>query len=133
MVIARGFLVLLGLTYLAFAAWCSAQPRSTAGSVGLEFTNGSGQSEYLAVYGGLQGALGLAYLLCAWKPEYVAAGLFLGALTHGIIILYRGYALVALAGVQTITYYLAGLELGLGVVSLALWVTLPDAKAPPAP
>ena len=58
----RTFLAIVGIAYLVLAVWCALKPGQTSNSVGLTLQPGSGQSEYLVVYGGLQLGLGLFFL-----------------------------------------------------------------------
>ena len=50
---------MVGVTYLCLAVWCALQPVGTSQAIGFQIASGSGHSEYLTVYGGLQFGLGL--------------------------------------------------------------------------
>ena len=50
----RIFLTVVGLIYLLLSIWCSVDPASTSRSVGFTLQTGSGQSEFLVIYGGLE-------------------------------------------------------------------------------
>ena len=65
----RLFLAVVGVAYIVLAVWCSLRPGQTSQSVGFTLTPGSGQSEYLVVYGGLELGLGIVFLLPLYKPE----------------------------------------------------------------
>lgn len=60
--ITRAFLAFVCAAYVLLAVWCAVLPSQTANSVGFTLRAGSGQSEYLVIYGGLQLALGLVFL-----------------------------------------------------------------------
>ena len=49
----RIFLTVIGVAYLLLAAWCTFAPARTSQAVGFDLKPGSGQSEFLVVYGGL--------------------------------------------------------------------------------
>ena len=57
------FLAAVGAAYVGLAAWCAFRPAQASSSVGFDLRPGAGQSEFLVVYGGLELALGLAFLL----------------------------------------------------------------------
>ena len=79
----RIYLAIVGVLYLLLALWCAMQPSKTATSIGLELRPGSGQSEYFTVYGGLQLALGLVFLIPLIRPEFLSASLMTCLLVHG--------------------------------------------------
>jgi hypothetical protein len=62
----RVFLAAVGLLYAGLAAYCAAAPDKAATTVGLEPRGGSGRSEFLTVYGGLELGLALVFLLPAF-------------------------------------------------------------------
>ncbi len=49
----RIFLAIVGAAYILLAGWCSLMPDKTSKAVGFTLQPGSGQSEFLTVYGGL--------------------------------------------------------------------------------
>ncbi len=65
---ARAFLAIVGLAYLLLAGWCALNPNQTSASVGFTLQKGSGQSEFLTVYGGLEFALGVVFLVPLIRP-----------------------------------------------------------------
>ena len=81
---ARIFLAIVGAAYLVLAGWCALMPDKTSRAVGFSLQTGSGQSEFLTVYGGLQLAIGLAFLWPLLRPSDVAFPLFLCLLTFGV-------------------------------------------------
>lgn len=106
----RTFLALVGAAYLLLAAWCVAKPGQTSNSVGLTLHPGSGQSEYLVVYGGLQLGLGLFFLWPLIRHDAEPTVLILCVVLHGCLALMRTCSLVMYTGIQPTTYYLAGVE-----------------------
>ena len=79
----RIFLAIVGAAYLILAGWCALMPDKTSRAVGFTLQTGSGQSEFLTVYGGLQFALGMAFLWPMFRPSEVALPLLLCLLIHG--------------------------------------------------
>lgn len=111
MLAAKIFLTVVGAAYLFLALWCTLRPEQTSEAVGFRLTPGSGQSEYLVVYGGLQLGLGLA-LLWPWiRPESLSYALLLSVLVHGAIVLFRTAGFFRYSGFQTTTYFLAATEI----------------------
>lgn len=107
---ARILLSIVGLAYLALAAWCIAKPATTAASVGFDLRPGGGQSEYLAVYGGLQIGLGLMFLWPWLRPEDTTLVLGACLLVHASIVVCRAIGFVLFSGIETTTYALAVVE-----------------------
>ncbi len=106
----RTFLAVVGVAYLLLAGWCVAKPGQTSHSVGLTLQPGSGQSEYLVVYGGLQLGLGLFFLWPLLKSDAEPAVLMLCLILHACLALMRTISLVTYPGIQATTYCLAGVE-----------------------
>lgn len=65
----RIFLTVIGVTYLYLAGWCSLIPVQTSQLVGFDLKPGSGQSEFLVIYGGLEMALAVVFLLPLIRPK----------------------------------------------------------------
>jgi len=118
---ARVFLIIVGAAYLLLAGWCMLQPTKTASSIGFELRAGSGQSEYFTVYGGLQLALGLIFLLPLLKPELLSFSLLSCLIVHGSLALVRTASLLMYRGISGMTWGFAAGELVLFLLSLALW------------
>jgi hypothetical protein len=117
----NGFLLLVGVAYVALAAWCAVLPATTASAVGFDLRPGGGQSEYLTVYGGLQLALGLAFLRPLVWPAETAATLQLCLLVHGCLVAVRAVSFLLYAGIPTTTYILAAVEWVIFLGALAVW------------
>ncbi len=104
------FLTFVGLAYLGLAGWCSFQPDKTSKAVGFTLTPGSGQSEFLVVYGGLEFALGLIFLWPLYRPEEVAFPLFVCLVVHASLVLFRTISFFVYPGIESTTYSLAATE-----------------------
>lgn len=123
MLAAKIFLTVVGAAYLFLALWCTLRPEQTSAAVGFRLTPGSGQSEYLVVYGGLQLGLGLAFLWPWIRKDSLSYALLLAVLVHGAIVVFRTVGFLRYSDFQTTTYYLAGTEiviLAAGLVFLIL-------------
>jgi hypothetical protein len=90
------YLAFNALMYAVFAAWCTLAPRQTGEYVGLTHTTPGGQSEYLAVYGGLQAGLALFYGLALFSAEHQRSALWMSAFLYGGIAAFRTLAALRL-------------------------------------
>jgi hypothetical protein len=79
----------IGAVYLALGAWCAAAPRDVARRVGFSLESGSGVSEFITVYGGLEVGLGAALLLTSFAPALRDGGLVFGAVFSLALPLFR--------------------------------------------
>ncbi len=116
----RLFLAAVGVLYAALAAWCSVDPGGTSQSVGFEIQPGSGESEYLAVYGGLEAGLSLVFLVsaCAKKLQY--SGLLNCFLIHAGLVCFRTVGFFLYSGIAALTFQLAVGEWVLLIMSAIL-------------
>ena len=120
----RIVLAAIGLAYVALAVWCAVYPEQTSRSVGLQRSPGSGASEYLTVYGGLQLGLGLVFLLPLLHPATLSTVVLASVLIHLAIVAARLSSLVMYSGISRTTCLLAAVEAVILVVSaLLLWHT----------
>ena len=101
-------LVLAGLGFLAFGLWLVIDPAGGLAMVDIAATSPAGLIELRGFYGGLELGLGVFFLMCAARPEWRRAGLWLialgnggigltrvvGIVTTGIFTPFFGYALV---------------------------------------
>lgn len=117
----RSFLAVVGALYWLLAAWCVARPHDTARAVGFTLSPGSGESEYLTVYGGLQVAIGALFLLPLLRSETTASALAACLIVHAALVVFRSLAFVRYAGIGTTTYWLAAGEWLVTLVSAALY------------
>ena len=107
---ARPFLAVVGAAYIFLAIWCAAQPDATAKSVGFDLIPGSGQSEYFVVYGGLELALGIAFLWPLRREEDTVGALRLCCLIHSCLVVFRTVSLIKFSDIGQTTYVLAAVE-----------------------
>ena len=104
---ARIFLAVVGLLYLGLAVWCSLAPATTSEKVGFELKPGSGQSEFLVIYGGLELGLALLFLLPLVRPEFLTGSLVACVLIHACLVLFRTISLFLYRDLEPITWKLA--------------------------
>lgn len=97
--------------YLLLAIWCIALPDKTSTAVGFQLIAGSGRSEYLAVYGGLQIGLAIFYALCALKPELRLFGIIFSCCLYVPLFSCRVISLLRFEQIGHVTYITAALEL----------------------
>lgn len=117
----RIWLAIVGAAYLVLAGWCVIAPGRTSAAVGFDLQPGSGQSEYVTVYGGFQLAIGLIFLWPLYREGDTLAALKVCLALHACLVLFRGVSLVAFRGVGTTTWVLAGVEWAIFLPTLILW------------
>lgn len=117
----RIFLASVGALYVLLAGWCAWMPEATSRAVGFRLEPGSGQSEFLTVYGGLELALGIIFLWPLYRPD--TAPLVLGAciVVHGCLVLFRTAGFVLFRDMPTTTWMLAATEWLILVVAAVIW------------
>jgi hypothetical protein len=108
--VARIFLAIVGVLYVVLAGWCAVAPGTTSKAVGFTLLPGSGQSEYLTVYGGLDLALGLIFLWPLYRPGDAPCLLLVCLVVHGCLVLFRTAGFFLYSGFETTTYVVAALE-----------------------
>lgn len=118
----QAYLILNALLYAVFAAACTLMPEKAARAVGFELPGGSGRSEFVTVYGGLELAMALFFAIGAWRAEWREGALLFAVLLYGCLVVFRIGTLIAFEGIGRLTYLTFGLELVLGVAGAALWV-----------
>ena len=104
---ARIYLVAVSVVYTALAIWCSVSPAVTSEKVGFELIGGSGQSEFMTVYGGLELGLALVLLFSVFKQETVSYGVLACVLVHGSLCLFRTISFFSFSDIGPMTYKLA--------------------------
>lgn len=126
----RIFLAFVGAAYIILAVWCSWLPATTSHAVGFTLQPGAGQSEFLTVYGGLELALGIAFLWPIYRDADTARALSLCLLIHGCLVAFRTAGFLVFAAIPTTTYALAATEwtifTGAAILS---WKTPPRREA----
>lgn len=90
------YLAVNAVLYALFSAWCALMPQQTSTFLGLARTNPGGESEYLAVYGGLQAGLAVFYAVASFTPGYRQAALVFSLALYGGIVLLRTIAVLRL-------------------------------------
>ena len=121
MLATKVFLAVVGVAYLVLALWCVILPERTSQSVGFTLKPGSGQSEYLVVYGGLQLGIALVFLWPLIRSTDPKEALFACLIIHGCIVAFRALSFLRYSGIGSTTYILAVVEWVLFLVSLGLW------------
>lgn len=107
------YLYVNAIIYAVFGAWCLIAPGTTANNLGYTALNGSGESEYRVVYGGLQIGLALFFAYCARTSD--RAGLVLAVALYVPIVLVRA--------VTVVKFPVSSMTLGVGALEALLLVT----------
>ena len=118
--IAKLFVGLVGVLYMGLAIWCSVQPTVTSQKVGFEMIGGSGKSEFMTVYGGLEFGIALLLLATLFRSETVTYGLWAALLIHGSLVVFRTISFFLYSDIGSFTYRLAIGEWVIFLVSAAL-------------
>jgi len=121
---ARLFLTAVGAIYAYLAWWCSVAPAETSQLVGFQLIGGSGKSEFLTVYGGLEAGLAAIFLMPLLRPAVQYSALLNCTLVHLALVTFRTAGFVLFADIQTMTVKLATGEWVILILSaLLLWKT----------
>ena len=123
--IARIYLTLVGLLYAGLALWCSIDPQTTSKKVGLSRIGGSGNSEFLTVYGGLEMGLALVLLMPWFNRDFTMASLWACVLIHGCLVVFRTVGYFLFNDISGMTHRLA---IGEWVIFLSALMCLVFAK-----
>lgn len=121
----RIFVCLVGLLYVVLGLYCSLLPARASKAVGFELTPGSGQSEFLTVYGGLEIGMGLVFLLPLLRPGETEFALRACLIIHAGLVLFRTIGFVTFRNFESTTYSLAIGEWIILLASAVLWWRLP--------
>ncbi|MDQ1119102.1 MULTISPECIES: DUF4345 family protein [Pseudoxanthomonas] len=118
----NAYLWLNALLYIALALWCTLAPESTAQAVGFTALTPAGQTEFLAVYGGMEFGIGLLFAYFA-RSRQPRNGLVLALLFYGPIVAWRAYAIAryGLPGGTTLGLVVGEWLLLLAAAGLFLW------------
>jgi hypothetical protein len=116
------------LLYMGLALWCTIAPDTTAHAIGFTALTPSGQTEFLAVYGGMEFGIGLlfAYFAVSRQPRN---GLVLGVVFYGPIVLWRAWAVSQYGPLEATTLGLAAAEWVLFLLGLALFLRQRNKRA----
>ena len=118
---ARLFLTIVGMAYLSLAFWCSIDPAQTSRAVGFSLQPGSGDSEFLVIYGGLEFGLGLIFLWPLYRRDELLFSLRVCLIVHGCLAVFRTASFVLFTGIGKTTCGLAATEWTIFALSLAAW------------
>ena len=121
--LAKTYLGVVALLYIGLALWCSFQPNVTSQKVGFQLTGGSGKSEFLTIYGGLEFGLALVLLASLAKPETVGYGLIACVLIHASLVVFRSIGFFCFRDLDPITYKLAIGEWVITLLGIAIIFT----------
>lgn len=119
-IFAKLFVGMVGLMYMGLGIWCSVQPKATSKKVGFELVGGSGKSEFLTVYGGLEFGISLLLLATLFRSGTVVYGLRALTLIHGSLVLFRTIGFFVYSDIGSFTYRLAIGEWAIFLASAAL-------------
>ena len=126
---ARIFLIIAGLMWLAYGIYMLIAPGALAATAGVAALNTTGTIELRAMYGGLEGAVGLLALWGAFDPRLRHAGLAALAFTCTGLGAIRLTSAVLAGEFSTYTKQGLGLEIPLSLV--AIWLLSRELHRPP--
>ncbi len=106
--------------YLVFAIWCTVGMSRTAPAMGFAALTSGGRSEYLAIYGGLQIGLAVAFWLLARNPEWHKPGILFALVLYAPIVVFRLISLARYLPVGNVTLATAALEVVL--LAIGAWL-----------
>ncbi len=118
---ARIYLAVVGIMYLALALWCTMSPATTSRKVGFDLLGGSGRSEFMTVYGGLEFGLGLVFLLPWIQRDWTACALVSCILVHAALVLFRTASFFRYSDFEKLTRNLAVGEWVILLAGVAVW------------
>ena len=104
---AKYFVCLVGIMYLALGAWCSLDPDTTSEAVGFSLMFGKGQSEFLTVYGGWEVAMGIVFLLPLVQKHWLPYSLQVCVIMHGCLVIFRSIGFLLFDAAEGMTLQLA--------------------------
>jgi hypothetical protein len=118
---ARIFVSLVGGLYVLLGLYCSLLPARASKTVGFQLLPGSGQSEFVTVYGGLEVGMGLIFLWPLIRPGETEFAIRACLMIHGCLVLFRGIGFAMFRELEPITYKLAIGEWVIFLASAFLW------------
>lgn len=98
MTIARVFLILNGLILAGYGIYCTFNPMALAEFAGFGLDNNTAIIEVRAMYGGLEFAIGLLFILCGVRKDMIATGLLVTFFVFAGLAGARAYGLVVDGG-----------------------------------
>lgn len=117
---AKIYLIVVSLLYFVLAMWCSFQPKVTSEKVGFTLNGGSGSSEFLTVYGGLEFGLALILMAAAFRQSSLYEGVVACVLIHASLVVFRSIGFFLYSGIEKMTYQLAVGEWVILLVGVAI-------------
>lgn len=127
--IAKIYLVIVAAVYIGLAFWCTFSPESTSKKVGLRLEGGSGRSEFMTVYGGLELGIAIVLLLAVFRNETVTYGVIACVAIHGAVVLFRTISLLMFDNIDSFTWRLAIGEWAVLLLGLFVWYLIQSGKA----
>ena len=118
------YLAFNGVAYLLLGLWCAMSVDRAAASIGFKILDASGRCEFTAVYGGLQVALGAAFLAAAWINDFRRIGLLFAVLLYASVMLFRVIGLLRHGPVAPLTRGVAVIEASMLAAGVALMIML---------
>ena len=126
---ARIFLIVAGLMWLAYGIYMLLAPGALATTAGVGALNTTGTIELRAMYGGLEGGVGLLALWGAFAPRLRRAGL--AALAFTCTGLGATRLITALLAGEFSLYTRQGLCLEIPLSLIAIWLLVRELRAHP--
>lgn len=106
------FILVNAILYLLLGIWCAIKPTQTSQYVGMTLNGPQGYAEYLAVYGGLEFAIGVICLLLYFNPDL-----------HRTTVIGLAVVYACLAAFRSISIFLNGADIAKGWYFFALEVS----------
>ncbi|MGH9201069.1 MAG: DUF4345 domain-containing protein [Vicinamibacterales bacterium] len=128
----RLVLVIIGMSFFGFGAAFLAYPGDMASVVSIALVNASARTDVRAVYGGMELGIGVFFLTCAMRRDFVRVGLFAAACVLVAMATSRFVGLLLDGFWQPLQLFVMLLEAGGGFV--ATWgalVAKPAGTIPP--
>jgi len=119
--IAKFYLGLVAAIYFGLALWCVFAPDTTSKKVGFQLEGGSGQSEFMTVYGGLEFGIALVLLIALWRSETTVYGVLACVAIHASLVVFRTISLIIYNNIGSFTYQLAIGEWVVLLLGLFVW------------
>lgn len=101
------YLGIIGAMYVYLGGLCAFKMEEVAEKVGFKLIPGTGQSEFLTVYGGLEIAMGIFFLWPVLSKGHMQSALLFAVILHFWLVLCRSIAFMKYSGIGSFTYQLA--------------------------
>lgn len=122
--ISKIFLFIIGILYGYLAIFCAVSPDKASEIVNLERIGAGGRSEFFVVYGGLELAMAILFLIPLLKKKYIEAGVFSCLVVHATLVVFRMTSFVLYPGAFEATQSLAIGEIVILILSAIIWFTM---------